>query len=282
MAERNLVRADPRAFAAYFDRKPFYVDHALAAHPAFSLERLVELARALPEPFVEWNAGEVAVGRAEASPRNGLSAEETVRRISECKSWLVLKRVEQSPAYRALLHACLDSLGPLAPAMHDQQGFIFVSSPGAVTPFHMDPEHNFLLQIRGTKTVHMWAPDDRYVVGEEAVEELFAAFSQRNLPYRPEFLQTAHVLPLTAGQGVHFPVAVPHWIQNGPEVSVSFSITFRSEDSARRSRAYRANAKLRSLGLNPPPVGRSVLADRARSLAVQAVDVARARLKRPR
>jgi len=282
MPERNLVRADPRAFAAYFDRKPFYVDHALAAHPAFALERLMGLARALPEQFVEWNAGEIEVGRAEASPRNGLSAEETVRRIAECKSWLVLKRVEQSPDYRALLHACLESFGPLAPAMHDEQAFIFVSSPGAVTPFHMDPEHNFLLQIHGTKTVHMWAPDDRYVVGEDAVEELFAAFSQRNLPYRPEFLQTAHVLPLAAGQGVHFPVAVPHWIQNGPEVSVSFSITFRSQQSARRSRAYRANAKLRSLGLNPPPVGRSAVADLARSLAVQALDAARARLKRSR
>jgi cytochrome P450 len=37
---------------------------------------------------------------------------------------------------------------PLAPGMCQREGFIFISSPGAVTPFHLDPEHNFLLQIK--------------------------------------------------------------------------------------------------------------------------------------
>ena len=35
--------------------------------------------------------------------------------------------------------------------MKQKQGFIFISSPGSVTPFHIDPENNFLLQIRGSK-----------------------------------------------------------------------------------------------------------------------------------
>jgi len=41
-----------------------------------------------------------------------------------------------------------------------QQAFIFVSSPEAVTPLHMDPEHNFLLQVRGLKTLHLFDPND--------------------------------------------------------------------------------------------------------------------------
>ena len=32
-----------------------------------------------------------------------------------------------------------------------REAFIFISSPNTVTPYHMDPEYNFLLQIRGTK-----------------------------------------------------------------------------------------------------------------------------------
>ncbi|MEZ5892338.1 MAG: hypothetical protein R3C58_04235 [Parvularculaceae bacterium] len=35
----------------------------------------------------------------------------------------------------------------------------FRLSPGAVTPFHMDPEHNILLQIAGEKTFTIYPAD---------------------------------------------------------------------------------------------------------------------------
>src|SRR5207245_10351601 len=78
---------------------------------------------------------------------------------------------------------------------------------------------------------------------------------------------TAFVLPLVPGEGLHFPVTVPHWVKNGPEVSVSFSITFRTAHSARRELLYKANARLRKLGLKPTPVGQSILLDRTKQLA---------------
>jgi hypothetical protein len=36
------------------------------------------------------------------------SIDETIRRIEECRSWMVFKNVERDPAYRALLDTCLD------------------------------------------------------------------------------------------------------------------------------------------------------------------------------
>jgi hypothetical protein len=261
-----LLELDRDVCAAYFDRRPFHVRHSLGGHPLFALPRLIELARRLPEAFVEYNAGALPVSlRPEDTPRTGLSAEETVRRIAECGSWMVLKRVEQDPEYGALLDRCLDhaaaQAGAALPPMLRRQGFIFLSSPGAVTPFHMDPEHNFLLQIRGTKTVSMWDRDDRFVMPEAEMEKFHAAFVHRNLPWRDVFQTTAWIVPLAPGQGLHFPVAVPHWVKNGPEVSISFSITFRSERSEARDLLYRANAKLRALGLSPTPPGRSILLD---------------------
>jgi len=209
------------------------------------------------------------------TPRTGLSAEETVRRIAECGSWMVLKRVEQDPDYGALLDRCLDELGVQAggdlPPMRRREGFIFLSSPCAVTPFHLDPEHNFLLQIRGSKTVSMWDRDDRFVLPEAELERFYARFVHRNLPWREVFQTTAWVVPLKPGQGLHFPVAVPHWVQNGPEVSISFSITFRSDSSKERELIYRANAKLRTLGLSPRPPGRSVLLDSTKRAAFAAL-----------
>jgi hypothetical protein len=271
-----LIGVDAEVFAAYFDRKPFHVRHGLTEHPLFSLPRLMELARRLPEEFVEYNAGALPVGvRPEDTPRNGLSAQETVRRIAECGSWMVLKRVEQDPEYGALLDRCLHDVaaqaGAAAPRMLRREGFIFLSSPCAVTPFHLDPEHNFLLQIRGSKTVSMWDRDDRFVLPEAELEKFYAAFVHRNLPFREMFQTTAWVVPLKAGQGLHFPVAVPHWVQNGPEVSISFSITFRSESSKERELIYRANARLRKLGLSPGPPGRSILLDSSKRAAFAAL-----------
>lgn len=278
---RPLIEVDPGICAAYFDRRPFHVRHALSDHPLFALPRLLELARRLPEPFVEYNAGALAVGvRPEETPRTGLSPEETVRRIAECGSWMVLKRVEQDPGYGELLDRCLDAVAAQAgialPRMLRREGFIFISSPQAVTPFHLDPEHNFLLQIRGSKTVSMWDREDRFVLPEAELEKFYDAFVHRNLPWRDVFQTTAWVVPLEPGQGLHFPVAVPHWVRNGPEVSISFSITFRSETSQARELIYRANAKLRKLGISPRPPGRSLLLDSTKRGAFAAL----ARIKR--
>lgn len=271
-----LIDLDPEVFAAYFDKKPFHVRHALSAHPLFSIQRLMELSRTLPEPYVEYNAGTVSVGvRPEDTPRNGLSAEETVRRIAECGSWMVLKNVQQDPDYAALLDQCLDDVaakaGKSVPKMMQREGFIFISSPGAVTPFHLDPEHNFLLQVRGSKTVSMWDRDDRFVLPDAELEKFYAAFVHRNLPWRDVFQTTAWVVPLDPGQGLHFPVAVPHWVKNGPEVSISFSITFRSRSSLARDDLYRANARLRKLGLSPRPPGESILLDSTKRAAFVAL-----------
>jgi hypothetical protein len=60
-------------------------------------------------------------------------------------------------------------------------------------------------------------------------------------------------------------------VQNGPEVSVSFSITFRSDGSERRALVYRANAKLRKLGISPRPPGRSILLDSTKRAAFGAL-----------
>jgi hypothetical protein len=267
-----IVHVESEVFSAYFNRKPFHVQHSLCGHPLFELPRLLQLARSLPEKFVEYNGGALPVGtRPEETPRTGLSAEETIRRIQECGSWMVLKRVEQDAEYGALLDRCLDDIAVhargIVPPMHRREGFIFLSSPNAVTPFHIDAEYNFLLQIRGTKTVSMWDPADRFVLPEELLERFYANFVHRNLPWRDVFQTTAFVLPLAPGEGLHFPVTVPHWVKNGPEVSVSFSITFRTADSARRELLYKANARLRKLGLSPTPVGESILLDRTKQLA---------------
>ena len=262
---------DRKTFNAQFGQTPFLVPHRLAGHELFTLASLVELANRLPASQVEYNAGEVPVGLDPArTPRNGLTPEETIRRIAECRSWLVLKHVEDDPAYRRLLEGCLADVRAASPAltagMRDPHAFIFVSSPGAVTPYHMDPEENFLLQIRGTKTMSVFDRADRSVVSEPQIER-FLSGAHRNLAWREEFQGRARTFDLRPGAALHVPFAAPHWVKNGPEVSVSFSVTFNTSASMRALHAYRLNGRLRRWGVAPVPVGRSALRDAVKQLA---------------
>ena len=264
MNDRNahLLELDSGLLRGSLDREPFRIGHQLSGHPLFATERLLALCRALPEECVEYNAGSVEVGQDPSlTPRTGLSAEETVRRIAEEQSWMVLKYVERDPHYRDLLYDCLDEIRTVSeavsPGMDRREGFIFLSSPRSITPFHMDPEINFLLQIAGSKKMRLFDNADRGIVSEEELERFHSEHPQRNLPYRDEFAARERVFELGPGDGVHVPVTTPHWVEVGDEVSVSFSITFRSDVSERRAGIYAMNAALRARGLRPRPPGLS-------------------------
>ena len=265
VVEQPLGQLDPTEFRACFNRRPFKIEHHLADSPLFDLSRLVELAQRLPESRVEYNPGNLSVSHDPSkTPRNGLSIEDTIARIEECNSWMVLKNVEIDTEYGALLDACLDAMRPfteaVAPGMCRREGFIFISSPGSVTPFHIDPENNFLLQIRGQKEVYLFDREDRVVISEKDVESFFAG-AHRNVPFDDAFRNRGEIFELVPGEGLHFPVAAPHWVKNGQAVSISFSITFQTDDSLRRQSLYRFNRQMRRLGIEPNPVDKSAFCD---------------------
>ncbi len=261
----NKFEFDDSAFRANFNRMPFLVRHRLSDHPLFTLPRLIELARRLPAENIEYNAGNIPIFQDPSlTPRTGLSIEETIRRIEECNSWMVMKYVEDDPEYACLLRECLIEIGehsePIDPGMCRPEGFVFISSPGAVTPCHIDPEYNFLLQIRGRKFITIFDPADRQVLSEEMLERYLAG-SHRNLTLDAEQIGRGICFTLDPGDAVHVPVTAPHYVKVGAEVSVSFSITFRTPRSDRRTIVYTVNSYLRKKGLAPAPYGRSKVRD---------------------
>jgi hypothetical protein len=267
----SLMDVAAESVRANFGRTPFGVRHRLADSGLFELRRLLELAKQLPDSSVEYNAGDVPLTLDPTqTPRTGLSVEETLQRIESCRSWMVLKNVEQDPEYRQLLESCLAEVRQLSqavsPGMSRKEGFIFISSPGSVTPYHMDPEENFLLQIRGRKTIHVFDASDRSILSNEQIER-FLTGANRNLVFQDEYEPKARVFSLGPSEGVHVPVTSPHWVQNGEEVSISFSITFQTHASIRSTHAHRMNAQLRRWGLEPGTVGRSPWRDAVKQFA---------------
>lgn len=270
----DLIKVEAGSVGNDMPTKTFRLTHTLSDHPLFKLDRLARLAASLPADQVEFNGPVQPNQDPKLTPQNGLSAEETVRRIEECQSWMVIKNCESDPEYKALLDACLDQVAAQTKGVmggaKKRQAFIFVTSPNNVVPLHMDPEYNFLMQLRGTKRMSLFNHQDRTIVSEEQLE-LYPG-KHRNLPYREEFEQVSTQQHLAPGDSIFVPLFDPHWVQNGPDVSVSFSVTWHTDHSLRMVKLSYVNAGLRRLGMPQAGAGTHPAID---GVKVAAYDIAR-------
>lgn len=256
------------AFASNYPEIPHKLAHALGAHPLMELEAIASLAESLPKASVEYNAGNQPIGVEGKPAATGIPIGETVRDIETSNSWAVLKNIEQVPAYADLLAALLDELRPDIEArtgrMMKTQGFIFVTSAGGVTPYHFDPEHNILLQVRGSKVMTQFPAGDPVYAPDE-VHEAYHTGGGRELRWRDGLLPGGREFTLSAGEAVFVPVMAPHFVRNGAEPSISLSITWRSQWSFAEADARAFNHWLRKLGLNPRSPGRWPARNRAKA-----------------
>src|SRR5437867_3305556 len=112
---RSLLCIDSDVFQTSFDRRPFTIGHSLVNHSLFTLQSLIELSRRLPATNIRYNRGDIpADQQIYTAPRPELSISETIRQIEQCRSWMVIRFVEQDPVYRDLLDQCLDEIQPLS------------------------------------------------------------------------------------------------------------------------------------------------------------------------
>ncbi len=260
-----------RQFEACYPEQAQLLHHGLADHELLTLDALADLSALLPEASVEYNPGDLPVGIApEDVPSNGMTIADTIRMIANANSWAVLKNIEQVPEYEALLMSLLEEIRPILEArtgkMLKPQGFVFVSSPGAVTPYHFDPEHNILLQLRGEKWMTTFpAGNTRYAPDE--VHEGYHLGGHRNLVWQDAFEAEGVKHHLTPGRAIFVPVMAPHYVKVGNEHSISLSITWRSDWSFAEADARALNGWLRKKGLSPRAPGRFPEQNKAKAVA---------------
>lgn len=252
-------------FAAKFNRADFLFDHGLAHHPLFDLPSLLALANRIPKhkDFVYWQNGRVRVNdRWEANPGKRLTLEETVMGIADNDSLVILKHAEQDPVFGRTLQEILQRIFSfVSPRAQDDivlgESLIFLTSPKRTTAYHLDLESNFLLQIAGTKLVHVHDCADRAVTPHEELEN-FCGGDYNGAVFKPAQAGAAHSYALPPGHGVHFPSTAPHWVDNGDDVSISININFDLISIHRRlKRIYSMNRLMRRAGLHPSPPGGS-------------------------
>ena len=264
-AAATIEAADSAAFASAFPSLPFAIRHRLASDPLFSLARIVDLVRELPADSIEYNSGKVSIGQdPNAIPVVDLDPAEVVKRIETCGAWMVLKHVDAHPAYRVVLeqallsvarangHASLKDAG-----FEDIRGFLFVSSPNATTPFHVDAEDNIFAHIHGEKYFTICDNRDGSVVSDDEIEHSIT--KHRNVAYSPDYESKSTCYSLRPGDGVFVPYLWPHWVRTGSQYSISLAITWKTKEAMRKNDITVVNSMLRRIGLpqrapghNPP------------------------------
>ncbi len=271
-----IFHHDSGDFSELFNRLPFEVSHDLADHPLFELPRLAELAKKL------WllGGGKVQITQGDASfenrwdevPQRAVSIIEGINNIKDSESWVLLKSIQKDPVYAECVDSCIAELSELTGVDLKKEitwmdGYIFIASPGAVTPHHIDHESNFLLQIHGEKSLNVCDPNDRSVLFEEEIENYYTG-DLSAAGYKSVSQDKAYVFPLVPGKGVHIPSKGPHWVKNGDEYSVSFSINFCLREMDMRSRIYQCNHYLRKLSFTPTAPGSSAIKDWMKIIAL--------------
>lgn len=279
---------DPEQMAGAFNSLAFMFAHVLHKSPLFELPKLAGLAEYLERRGGRRDVYNAAAGREFAQPFAANGAREwTARRaiedIERSGSWMVLKRIEQHPEYNELVQACLGEVAQVVPAFEpwrvkQAEGFIFVTSPHGVTPYHIDPQWSFLAQIRGRKTYRIYDVLDPEIISNEEIEDYYCGQTMA-ARYAPEKDRKVGVFDLLPGQAVNQPLHAPHSAQVGDEYSVSFTVAVISDAWGWQGGTHRANRWLRKHGLTPAPVGRHRLADRLKSAVYGASLSARTRAR---
>ena len=169
-----------------------------------------------------------------------------------------LLNVQTDAIYRELVDEVLDELRPGSsgsdPGMCYRGGWIFVTSPKAVTPFHIDKEHNFILQMRGTKNLYVWDHRDTEVISEQARDRFHFVTRAISSSGSDEF-RSARVFELQPGQGAYMPSTSPHMVENDDDPSITVSFTYYTDATRRNSRLHALHQSMREAGMSPAPVG---------------------------
>ena len=265
-----VITAANEALRRDFPSKPFAIRHKLAGHPLLTLPRIAQLAAELPRDLIEYNSGKVAISQdPDAIPSVDLDPVEIVERIETAGAWMVLKRVENSPEYKKLLEDTLLSVArargfnSLADAGFEQlEGFLFVSSPNSITPFHLDSEDNFFVHIHGEKFFTIYDNTDRAVVDDDEIERSMT--KHRNLKFDQRFAPRATEFHLFAGDGCYVPYQWPHWVRTADSYSISMAITWKTREVRRLNDLRFFNSMLRGIGLKQQAPGKQPMLDAAK------------------
>jgi len=279
-----LLAEQRRAFQANYNRASFAFQHSLQELDIFETPQLAAMSERLPDPAYCSTADSTVVDGWKNVGQRGATLARTLETLTETNSLVLLKHCERDPIYGATFRAIMEDVveqagSELRGDIDVGRATLVISSPRRVTPYHIDGEANFLLQVRGSKLLYAFDPNDRSLLSERELEAFYGGDADA-ARYREERQNEATTYALAPGIGIHLPLHTPHWAQNLNDVSVGLSLNFNLHSGARLRRLYKVNNRLRKAGLKPAAPGESAWQDRVKLAAVAGALLVRPLLRR--
>lgn len=264
------------------DRGPFEFRHSLADHPVLTLENIAKILGELPKEKVMFSKGlndlKVNFDDALDNDTKKLDLSEMIETIRTSNCYIAARNLEIHESFKELYNDILSDIGVLlkhnkiGKEAQDPMVWLFIASPGAVTPFHFDRYSNFIFQIRGSKELAVFPPRVEEIISAKDMESYLDRSSELP-PWREELDQHARKFHFKSGEAVHIPFVSGHYVKNGPEdVSITMSIFFHSKETKRWSEAMKFNNRLRRFGIKPSPIGNTPVVDGLKSHLMPAMN----------
>jgi len=188
---------------------------------------LAQLGRLLPDGVVE---------------RLSLSTPEVIRTIATNQSWVMLQSLATLPEYQPLMRRvgaphqlALRSAGE-PPTANDL--IAFVGSPHASVPFHYDVNHHLLVQVQGTKRVHIGYFDD----ADERDRQLARGLMEHrlNVDREPDRVDDFALGP---GEALVLPAFAFHAVEGDDDVSIALTYMVATVATERTRDHYKVMAR---------------------------------------
>jgi hypothetical protein len=268
-----LIDPDQRElFAASQNRVPFLFRHNLCDVEQFQPDYL----RMIAQRFVDADTPMYCSpgrGRVDArfdSPDEGgkhFTPAEALAKMAEEELLFKMPKISKLPEYQPFIDQSFNQILELCGL--PTKGYelwrsisVFMAGPRRITPFHLDAELNFLCQVTGTKTIWVADGNDREILTEQELESFWRGDGQ-SAKFKEVARERAWKFTLAPGVGIHIPINFPHWVENGEDVSMSVSLSFRPL-KYRPGAVHRFNSYLRQMHLRPTPPGRVAWLDAAK------------------
>jgi JmjC domain len=257
-----------------FPARSIEFSHDLHLDDRLTLVSVADLADRLPRRSVIADTAAQPLLVPQGGPPRGVLERpgDVIRDLQNANAWLTLLMVEEDPGMAELMNTYLDQLESGMSAKQGKRAkllkrvaFVFVSSPNSVTPVHFDIEHSLLMQVSGCKTVSVGRFESKAVRRHE-FNRYWNGSHGRIETLQPEVA----AYTLTPGRAVYIPPGTPHWVHNGPDISLSVTLTYFTPATVRENRVENFNAKLRRRHIDPREPGRSAAVDTAKVCALGA------------
>lgn len=254
-----------------FDQKTFSLSHNLVNHPSLQLDNLMKVVSKHPKDKLLFSAelnkldNNFDYALDEQKEVDYQKILETIRNTNS--SYIAIKNPELNESFKDIYSDINNDLAimmknldigdyPIEPML-----WIFIASPNAITPFHIDRFSNFIMQIRGSKELAIYPPRNAAVV-PTAQTEAYIDWTGNSPTWRAETDHLATKYFFKPGEAAHIPFTSGHYVKNGgDDISITISVFFYTKKSLLWTKAMKLNNRLRKFGINSNPVDQNKTLD---------------------